>query len=95
MGFPISMDPKLSEVVAYLTSEFPGYAVTSADKGEFIIFQVASSDRVHNVHVQRTFLESTLAEDVRPYLIGFRLAPTLRDLGNLPILVTPSGCIYP
>ena len=89
------MDPKLSEVVSYLTSEFPGYAVTSAVKGEFIIFQVASSDRVHNVHMQRTFLESTLAEDIRPYLIGFRLGPTLRDLGNLPILVTPSGCIYP
>jgi hypothetical protein len=89
------MDPKLSEVIAYLTSEFPGYAVTWADKGDFLVFQVASSDRVHNLHVQRTFLQSTPAEDIREHLIGFRLAPTLRDLGNLPILVTLSGCIYP
>jgi hypothetical protein len=89
------MDPKLSEVIAYLTSEFPGYAVTWVDNGKFIVLQVASSDRIHNLHVERTFLESTLAEDVRAHLIGFRLAPTLRDLGNLPIMVTPSGCIYP
>ncbi len=89
------MDPKLSEVIAYLTSEFPGYALTWEDKGEFIVIQIASSNRVHNAHVQRTFLETTLAEDVRAHLVGFRLAPTLRDLGNLPILVTPSGCIYP
>ena len=59
------------------------------------MFKVASSDQIHKVHVQRTFLESTPVEDIRIQLTGFRLAPTLRDLGNLPILVTPSGCIYP
>ena len=56
--------------------------------------QLNSADQLHNIRVQRDFLECTPAEDIRVKLAEFRLAPTLRDLGDLPIAVTVNGCIF-
>ena len=88
-------DPKLSTVIAYLKAEFPGFDMVCLDDGEFeAVLQLRSSDQLHNIRVQRAFLECTPSEDIRVRLAEFRLAPTLRDLGDLPIAVTVNGCIF-
>ncbi len=88
-------DPKLSEVVDYPKAEFPGFELACLDDGEFeTVLQLKLSDQLHTIRVQRDFLECTPAEDIRERLSEFRLAPTLRDLGNLPIAVTLNGCIF-
>lgn len=88
-------ETKLAEVIAYLKAEFPGFDMACLDGGEYeTVLQLKSADQLHNVRVQRNFLECTPAEDIRERLADFRLAPTLRDLGNLPIAVTVNGCIF-
>ena len=88
-------DPKLAEVIAYLKAQFPGFDMACLDDGEYeTVLQLKSSDQRHNIRVQQAFLECTPAEDIRERLAEFRLAPTLRDLGDLPIAVTINGCIF-
>ena len=88
-------DPKLTEVIAYLKAEFPGFDIACLNDGEYeTVLQLKSSDQLHNIRVQRDFLECTSAEDIPVKLTEFRLAPTLRDLAHLPIAVTVNGCIF-
>ena len=88
-------DPKLAEVIAYLKAEFPGFDIACLNDGEYeTVLQLKSSDQLHNIRVQRDFLECTSAEDIPVKLTEFRLAPTLRDLAHLPIAVTVNGCIF-
>ncbi len=88
-------ESKLAEVIAYLKAQFPGFDMACLDDGEYeTVLQLKSSDQLHNIRVQRAFLECTPAEDIRERLAEFRLAPTLRDLGDLPIAVTVNGCIF-
>jgi hypothetical protein len=88
-------EPKFTELTSYLEAEFPGFDLTRVEKSEFgTVLQLKSSDQVHILHVQHAFLEQTPTEDIRVTLAEFRLAPTLRDLGDFPIAVTVNGCIF-
>lgn len=91
----MSADSKLSEVIAYLKAEFPGFDIACLGGEEYeTVLQLKSADQVHNVRVQQDFLECTPAEEIQVKLAEFRLGPTLRDLGDLPIAVTVNGCIF-
>lgn len=88
-------EPKFTELISYLEAEFPGYDITRVEKGEFgTVLQLKSSEQVHIIRVQQAFLEDTPTDDIRRILAEFRLAPTLRDLGDFPITITINGCIF-
>lgn len=91
----MATDPKLIEVISYLKNEFPGFTVTCLEKGEFeSVLQLKSLDRIHIVRVQENFLKSVPMGDLGIMLADFRLAQTLRDLGDFPIVLTVNGCIF-
>jgi hypothetical protein len=88
-------EPKLNEIISYLGTEFPGFDLIRLDgDNSETVLQLKSSNQVHFVRVQAAFLKNTPTEDVARRLSEFRLAPTLRDLGNFPIAVTVNGCIF-
>jgi len=88
-------DPKLAEVISYLKREFPDFQITQAEgQGAETVFKLESAGRVHVLRLRREFLESAVIEDIHELLAGFRLAPTLRDIGEFPIVVSANGCIF-
>ena len=91
----MGIDMKLAEVVSFLKNEFPGFAITLTDRpGPETIFELKSAGKVHVIHLQHAFLETIAVEDIQERLMGFRLAPTLRDMGAFPIIVSVNGCIF-
>lgn len=91
----MSTDPKIIEITSYLESEFPGFAIlrSKGANGE-AVFRLSSGKDIHVVNVQQAFLESTSAADIKRRLEEFRLAGTLRDIGEFPIVVSINGCIF-
>ena len=88
-------DAKLAEVVSFLKNEFPGFAITRTDRsGHETVLELKSAGKVHIVYLQHSFLETTPVEDIQERLTGFRLAPTLRDMGDFPIVLSINGCIF-
>ncbi|MBA2126987.1 hypothetical protein DLM45_12255 [Hyphomicrobium methylovorum] len=85
----------LSEVMSYLRTEFPQFDIARIHENEDeIVLQLKSLGQVHIVRVHRSFLERTSEKEISERLTSFRLASVLRDLGNLPVALTPSGCIF-
>lgn len=85
----------LAEVMSYLGIEFPHFDIARIHENEVeIVLQLKSSGQIHIVRVHRSFLEHTFEDEIGERLTNFRLAPVLRDLGNLPVALTPSGCIF-
>lgn len=89
-------NPKLMQVISYLDAEFPGFSVAQSDgrnEGE-IVLRLKSQDQVHVTIVQRDFLDGVALEDIHVRLEEYRLAATLRDIGEFPIILSKSGCIF-
>jgi hypothetical protein len=91
----MSTDLKLTEVISYLESEFPDFAVTRSDGPQGgAVLRLSSPAQVHIVHVEKEFLESVSTDDIQARLTEYRLASTLRDIGEFPIVVSINGCIF-
>ena len=91
----MSTDPKIIEITSYLEAEFPGFAIAQS-KGAYgdTEFRLSSSANTHVVYVQQGFLDNTSPGEIKSRLDGFRLAGTLRDIGEFPIVVSVNGCIF-
>jgi hypothetical protein len=91
----MSTDLQIKEVISYLETEFPGFVVNPSvgTKGD-VRFGLSSPDQEHVVFVEQRFLEGVRAEDIKAQLDEFRLAATLRDIGEFPIVISINGCIF-
>jgi len=91
----MSTDLKLTKVISYLEAEFPGFTMTRTDGPQgAVVLRLASSAKVHVVYVEKEFLESISIDDVQARITEYRLAATLRDVGEFPIVVSNNGCIF-
>ena len=92
----MSTDLQIREVISYLETEFPDFVVTlsHAPKGD-VKFGLSSPEQDHVVFVEQSFLEGVRADDIKAQLDEFRLAATLRDIGEFPIVISIDGCIFP
>jgi hypothetical protein len=91
----MSTDPQIREVLSYLKSEFPESVATvsNAVSGETKIRLTAAAQE-HVLIIEQPFLEDFAAEEIKTKLSEFRLAATLRDVGEFPIIVSVNGCIF-
>lgn len=89
-------DPKLLQVISYLNVEFPGFSVAQSDgkNEDEIVIRLELLGQTHVAIVQQAFLDAVAIEDLHIRLEEYRLAATLRDIGEFPIIVSTSGCIF-
>lgn len=91
----MSDEAKISEVEKYLGNEFPGAGieVTRGEDG-YVAFHVADGAGVYILSVVPEFLADRGADEVAAQLPEFRVAETMRNMGDFGILLTNSGCVF-
>ncbi len=80
----------------YLAEHFPN-ATTEEwqhEASESINFRVFDGDKTHVLRVMNECLENLKVDAVKPMLENYKVAQVMRDIGDFPIIVTDSGCIF-
>ncbi|MCZ6565170.1 MAG: hypothetical protein O6852_03435 [Gammaproteobacteria bacterium] len=80
----------------YLAEQFPN-ATTEEwehEKQESINFNILENGKTYVLRVMDECLVALRAEEVKPMLENYNVAQVMRDIGDFPIVVTNSGCIF-
>lgn len=80
----------------YLAEHFPN-ATTEEwqhEKQESINFRVFENEKTYILRVMDECIKGIQVDDVKPMLENYNVAQIMRDLGDFPIVVTNSGCIF-
>ncbi len=81
-------------ILYYLQEEFPGYDIEEQQDKESYCFRVIKDTQTHFVRVMFTLTEDTQAQQLAFQLDQFSVASTMRGLGDFPVVVTESGCMF-
>ena len=81
---------------AYLAANFKAASIDQweHEKQESINFKITDKDREYVLRVMNETLEGLQAGEVQTMLERYNTAQVMRDLGDFPIVVTNSGCIF-
>ena len=80
----------------YLVEHFPN-ATTEEwqhENQESINFRVFENEKTYILRVMDECINDIQVDEVKPMLENFNVAQIMRDLGDFPIVVTNSGCIF-
>lgn len=83
-------------IIEYINIQFPN-ATTEEwkhEKEESINFKILDKDRTYVLRIMYECIEGIGPEEVKPMLENYNVAQVLRDIGDFPIIVTNSGCIF-
>ena len=85
-----------NSIQEYLAEHFPN-ATTEEwqhEKQESINFKIHENDKIYVLRVMDECTRDLQANEVKTMLENFNVAQVMRDIGDFPIVVTNSGCIF-
>lgn len=81
-------------ILAYLETEFPGFIVEEQTEDDSYCFNLKDGSTKHFLRVMYSAVETINAEQITSQLEQYAVAATMRGLGDFPVVVTESGCIF-
>ena len=83
-------------IQAYLVAHFPKTTIEEwhHENNESVNFRVLENNRTFVLRVMHECLEGLRTDEISPMLESYNVAQVMRDLGDFPIVVTNSGCIF-
>ena len=90
-------DPDIiRSIQEYLVEHFPNADVEQwqDENQESINFGVVENNETYVLRVMDECLEGLRADEVKLMLGGYNVAKIMRSIGDFPIVVTNSGCIF-
>lgn len=91
----MSYSVKESSVIRqYLVEEFPEYSISEKKHDDSYGFRVSKEQESHYLRVMFTAIHHEHAFDLRTQLDQYAVSTTMRSLGDFPVVVTESGCIF-
>lgn len=78
----------------YLCEEFPGFAISEEKHEDSYCFRVTKQQDSHFLRVMFVAVDNEHAIDLRTQLEQYAVSSTMRGLGDFPVVVTESGCIF-
>jgi hypothetical protein len=85
---------KLDAVHKFISSEFAGFTIESREEADRYRYDLRKANCRHLILVLKEFLDAVDAQDIETQLTNYSVAMIARGLGDMPILVTNSGCIF-
>jgi len=90
----MSNEKKLDVIRDYMASHFEGFAIDSREERDRYRYELRKDDCHHLILVLKEFLDAFDVQGIEIQLGNYNVAMIARSLGDLPILVTTSGCIF-
>ena len=90
----MSHEKKLDVIRRYLSSEFSDFAIDRREERDRYRYELLKDDCHYLILVLKEFLDAFDAQQIEVQLVNYNVAMIARSLGDLPILVTTSGCIF-
>ena len=87
-------DEESSVIRQYLIEEFPDYSIREQKHDDSYGFRVSKEQETHYLRVMFTAIDHEHAFDLRTQLDQYAVSITMRSLGDFPVVVTESGCIF-
>lgn len=86
----------IKSIQEYLVEHFPNASVEQwqDENQESINFRVVESNETYILCVMDECLKDLQADKVKLMLRDYNAAQIMRDIGDFPIVVTNSGCIF-
>ena len=81
-------------VADYLKQEFAGAEITQVTDPESYSFRVECADQRYFLRVMFSSVEGLEGADINDFLTQFCVSQTMSSLGEFPVVVTDSGCIF-
>lgn len=78
----------------YLVEEFPEFTIAEEKHEDSYCFRVTKQEDSHYLRVMFVAINSEHAIDLRTQLEQYAVSSTMRGLGDFPVVVTESGCIF-
>jgi len=90
----MSDEAKLDVVRKFLSLEFANFAIDRCDEVDRYRYELRNDNGRHLILVLKEFLDAFAAQEIEAQLANYNVGMIARSLGDLPILVTTSGCIF-
>jgi len=87
-------EKKLDVIRNYISAQFAGFVVDSWEELDRYRYELRKDNCRHLILVLKEFLDAFDAQEIQIQLANYNVAMIARSLGDLPILVTTSGCIF-
>jgi len=83
-------------ILDYISEHFPNASIEEweHEKNESLNFNILDKEVTYVLRVMHECLENQQVADIKPMLESFNVAQVVRDIGDFPIIVTNSGCIF-
>ena len=80
----------------YIDEHFPNATAEEwqHEKKESINFRITEEEKVYVLRVMDECLVGLNSNEIKPMLENYNVAQVMRDIGDFPIVVTNSGCIF-
>ena len=80
----------------YLYDHFPNATLDEwqHENNESINFRITESDETYVLRVMYECLIGLKSSEIKQMLENYSVAQVMRDIGDFPIVVTNSGCIF-
>jgi len=80
----------------YIEEHFPSAEIVQweHEKNESLNFKIFEQNRTFILRVMHECLEGIEPQEIKPLLENYNTSQILRDIGDFPIVVTNSGCIF-
>jgi len=92
-----SIDPQFTKpILEYISEHFPNSKIEEweHEKNESLNFRIHDNEVTYVLRVMEECFENQLITDIKSMLESYNVAQVLRDIGDFPIIVTNSGCIF-
>ena len=91
MSYQIDMRDAL---LLYLSEEFQGADINEVADDESYSFSVSSQGQRYFLRVMLDSVDQLSIDNVRDTMESFSVSQTMSSLGDFPVVVTQSGCIF-
>ena len=81
-------------ILTYLGQEFPNFTITEETDAESYCFRVNNDQQSYFLRVMFSAIEDSSSSALILQLEQYAVANTMRGLGDFPVVVTESGCIF-
>jgi hypothetical protein len=81
-------------LLGYLSAEFKGANIKEVTDDQSYSFSVMSDGQRYFLRVMLDSVSDLTADDIVETMQSFSVSQTMRNLGDFPVVVTESGCIF-
>jgi hypothetical protein len=90
----MSNEKKLDVIRNYMSSQFSGFAIDCREEPTRYRYELRKDKSLYVILVLKEFVDAFGAEQIETQLVNYSVGTIARSLGDFPILVTTSGCIF-